>query len=413
MSDLPATASIDRTTAADYRSMAVAKQESVKWLAATIAGAGLTLSLVAPVARIPDLDGYEGWAILGMLLGLAGLAVGIGAVFHVVLPIPADLAVAASKVAAANLRVRELAPGVFDTVGTTGELPATQTILDAERPPQPDEDQALSNRIAMLDAVTGRLREVAVRRDPVRQDAARRLSAKFEDAREQAQAWLFHQTVDDRAKAARIWMVVGVVAVFVGAAVALIAATRADERAERRTAIAAPLSTPVPVMTRLDPEEIQFLGDELKVDGMMPGGCTLPAVGSEIKALAVGGSYHRPVLLVALPGCHDALVLSKDPVSPPDPVSPTASAVDVHLGAGDLAALHVAYDAAGSPPDSSCRPEAGVVVRATLLGGSLPRPTHLLIDGRYDGGRWLCPPVALEANDLATVAQPAPPDTVG
>ncbi|MCA1703358.1 MAG: hypothetical protein LC808_08885, partial [Actinobacteria bacterium] len=228
-------------------------------------------------------------------------------------------------------------------------------------------------------------------------------------ALEQARAWLLQRTVGDRTRTARIWMITGVLAVVVGAAVTLGAATRADDLAERRNAVAPSLSTPFPVTARLDVDEIRLLRNELALDGQLPRGCSLPEVGSEVKAVAVGGSYRRPVLVIALPGCEQAVVRSSDPVSPPDPIASSASAVFVYLGEKDLAALHTVRDAAGAPPDDPCRPEKGAVVTATLVGGSLPRPTRLLIAGRQEDGRWSCPPVVLDVKDAATVAQADPP----
>jgi hypothetical protein len=52
---------LNTTTAEEYRQSIRSKQESVKWLAGALAGAGLSLGLGLHVTNISALEGYLAW----------------------------------------------------------------------------------------------------------------------------------------------------------------------------------------------------------------------------------------------------------------------------------------------------------------------------------------------------------------
>jgi hypothetical protein len=412
-------------TGENFRQIAVAQQQNVRWLAGALGGAGVALAVGIGVANVPGLDAYQPLAVAGVLLALFGIAVSLWRVFQALGPAevtvteavrvtpattargekPAaegDLSRPLKVLAAAeaeNLRLLDLP--LAKLVEYLSWTDANQSIEALDMRDNPETDRDLRARgLAELPAVAAYIAWQSPGAKGLKAPLAERL-AELKIALDQLQGYLELQEVSNQVRRARAALAGAVATTVVGLGLLLLATAQADD-----VAVPQAITAPVRVLAFLGPRDLAKAASATGPQGPIPAGCALP-LRQPVDAVAIGGTWRAPSLLLQGrgPGCPtvavetdiDTVVAPADPITSPVPIR-------AWLGATHKAELLRERPAAVG----ECAAARGPV-NATVVAGTWTQP-RLSVDAvpsRHRGRPgYVCAAVMLQGIDPDTKVQP-------
>jgi hypothetical protein len=413
-------------TGETFRQIAAAEQQSVRWLAGALGGAGVALAVGIGLANVPGLDAYQPLAMAGVLLALAGIAVSVWLVFKALGPAevtvtkalrvtPATTTRTGKRAAegdisrplkvldaaeAANLLVLELPLNKLVEYRTWTDASRSIKALDIREKAGTDRNER-ARGLAELPAVTAYIAWQLPGAKDLKGPLTERL-AELKTALDQLQGYLELREVRTQVQRARLVLPLAAATTLIGLGLLLGATAQADD-----VAVPQAITSPVRVRASLGPRDLAKVASATEPQASVSSGCALPR-GRPVDAVAIGGTWEKPTLLLEGrgPACptmrvetdNDTMTTPADLITAPVPVR-------AWLGATYKAELLRDRPAAVG----ECAAARGPV-KATVVGGTWTEP-RLSVDGVLSSRprgrpRYVCAAVMLEGIDPDTRVQP-------